>query len=82
MSYWQDMKNFDEQIPIKVGGFYVIKMYLVQLCCKQAHQGIGKNIGGNSYIGRYSKGKISADKICRFLANRIKYSNRTFSKWL
>jgi len=27
--------------------------------CRQAHQ----NIGGNLYIGRYSKGQISADNI-------------------
>jgi len=30
MLYWQDMKNFIEQIPIKYGGIYVIKMNLVQ----------------------------------------------------
>jgi len=28
--YWQDIKNFDEQISIKFGEFYLIKMNLVQ----------------------------------------------------
>jgi len=28
--YWQDMKNFVEQISIKYRGFYLIKMNLVQ----------------------------------------------------
>jgi len=28
--YWQDMKTFVEQISIKFGGFYIIKMNLVQ----------------------------------------------------
>jgi len=53
------MKNFVEQISIKFGGFYLIKMNLVELCCRQAHQ----NIGGNLYIGRYSKSQITADNI-------------------
>jgi len=26
-------------------------MNLIQTCCRQTHQNIGKNIGGNSYIG-------------------------------
>jgi len=30
MLYWQDMKNLVEQISIKLGGFYVIKINLVQ----------------------------------------------------
>jgi len=30
---------------------------------RQAHQNIGKNYGGNSHIGRYSKGQMSADNI-------------------
>jgi len=30
MLHWQDMKNFVEQISIKFGGFYIIKMNLVQ----------------------------------------------------
>jgi len=30
MLYWQDMKNFIKQIPIKFIGFYIIKMNLVQ----------------------------------------------------
>jgi len=30
MLYWQDMKNFVEQIPIKFEGFFVIKRNLVQ----------------------------------------------------
>jgi len=29
--YWQDMKNFVEQISIKFGGFYLNKMNLVQI---------------------------------------------------
>jgi len=29
-AYWQDVKNFVEQISIKLGGFYLIKMNLVQ----------------------------------------------------
>jgi len=28
--YWQDMRNFVEQISIKIGGLYLIKMNLVQ----------------------------------------------------
>jgi len=28
--YWQDMENFVEQISIKFGDFYLIKMNLVQ----------------------------------------------------
>jgi len=28
--YWQGMKNFVEQISIKFGGFYLIKMNLVE----------------------------------------------------
>jgi len=28
--YWQDMKNFAKQILIKLGGFYLIKMNLIQ----------------------------------------------------
>jgi len=31
MLYWQDMKNFVEQIPIKFRSFNVIKMNLVQI---------------------------------------------------
>jgi len=31
MFYWQDMKSFVEQIPIKFGGFYLIKMKLIQI---------------------------------------------------
>jgi len=31
MMYWQDIKNFIEQIPTKFGDFYVIKMNLVQI---------------------------------------------------
>jgi len=34
-------------------------MNLVQTVLRQAHQ----NIDGNLYIGRYSKGQISADNI-------------------
>jgi len=34
------MKIFVEQISIKFGGFYLIKIKLVQMWC-------GKNIGGN-----------------------------------
>jgi len=59
--YWQDMKNFVEQISKKFGGFYIIKTNLVQTCCRKAHQ----NIGENSYIVRYSKRQISDDKIGR-----------------
>jgi len=33
MFYWQDMKNFVEQIPIKFGCFFVIKMN--KLCRRQ-----------------------------------------------
>jgi len=32
--YWQGMKNFVEQISIKFGGFYSIKMNLYKLCCR------------------------------------------------
>jgi len=32
------------------------KEFGVKLCYWQAHQNIGKNIGRNSHIGRYSKG--------------------------
>jgi len=42
--YWQDIKNFVEQILKKFGGFYLKKINLVP------HQNIGKNIGGNSCI--------------------------------
>jgi len=28
--YWQDMKNFVEQISTKFGGFYLIKTSIVQ----------------------------------------------------
>jgi len=45
MLYWQDMKDFVEQIPIKFEGFYVIKINWYKLCCRQVHQNIGKNIG-------------------------------------
>jgi len=38
-------------------------MNLVQTVPRQTHQNIGKNIDGNSCIGRYSKGQISADNI-------------------
>jgi len=38
MLYWQDVKNFVEQIPSKFGGFYVIKINWCKLCCRQAHQ--------------------------------------------
>jgi len=30
----------------------------ISLCCRQAQQ----NIGGNSHMGRYSKGQISVDQ--------------------
>jgi len=53
------MKNFVEEFSIKFWGFHLIKFNLVQLCCRQAHQNIGENL----YIGRYSKGQISADNI-------------------
>jgi len=51
------VKNFVEQIS---------------MCCRQAHQNIGKNIGGNSYIGRYSKIQISTDIIGRYLIQTAK----------
>jgi len=54
------MKQFVEQISIKFGGFYLIKMKLVQTVLqKKAHQNIGENLN----IGRYSKGQLSADNI-------------------
>jgi len=57
------MKNFVEQISIKFGSLYLIKINLVQTVrCRYAHQNIGKHICGNSYIGRYSKGQISVDR--------------------
>jgi len=31
MMYWQDMKNFVEQISMKFGDFYAIEMNLVQI---------------------------------------------------
>jgi len=51
------MKNFVEPISIKFGGFTSNEdEFGSNLCCtSQAHQ----NIGGNSYIGRYSNGQIS-----------------------
>jgi len=39
--YWQDMKNFIEQISIKFGGFYLIKMIYKKLYYRQAHQNTG-----------------------------------------
>jgi len=47
--YWQDVKNFVEQILIKFRGFYLIKLVLF-------HTKI-------SVVGRYSKDQISADNI-------------------
>jgi len=32
------MKNFVEQIPIKFGGFYLIKLNLVQILLSKAYQ--------------------------------------------
>jgi len=63
-NYWQDVKNFVQQISIKFGGVY-LRWIWFKLCCRQAHQNIDKNIGENSHIGRYSKGQISADNIGR-----------------
>jgi len=53
------MKNFVEQISIKLEGFYLVKMNLVQTI----HQNIGKNL----YIGQYFKGQISADSLVQIL---------------
>jgi len=74
MLYWQDMKNFVKQISIKFGGFYVSRWIWFKLCCRQVHQNIGENL----YIGRYSKGQISADYICLLifdLLNICRYTN-------
>jgi len=59
IKYWQDVKNIVEEISIKFGGFYFSRWIWYNLCCKQAHQTIGRN----SYIGRYSKCQILADNI-------------------
>jgi len=36
--YWKDMKNFVEQISIKFGSFYVIKMNFVTNCAVDKHK--------------------------------------------
>jgi len=41
------------EISIKFGGFTSTRWIWFKLCCRQAHQ----NIGRNSYIDRYSKGE-------------------------
>jgi len=38
-------------------------MNLVQTVLATSTQNIGKKISGNSHVGRYSKGQISADNI-------------------
>jgi len=57
------MRNFVKQNSIRFGGFYVKKTRQIgyKLCCRKAHH----HIGGNSYIGRYSKRQITADNIGR-----------------
>jgi len=65
--YWQDMKNFVEQISIK----FVIKINLVQLCCRQTHQ----NVGGNSYIGEL----IYQSVFNNILLNKINSDNASLS---
>jgi len=57
------MKNFIEQILKNSEVFPKSRRIWYKLCCRQSHQNINKNTGGNSYIGRYSKGQISADNI-------------------
>jgi len=50
---WQDMKNFIEQILIKFGSFYVIKMNFVQTMPSTSII----NIGGNSYRPIFKRSK-------------------------
>jgi len=48
--YWQDIKNLIEEISIKFGGFLPYQDEFGTNCA--VHQNIGKNIGGNLYIGQ------------------------------
>jgi len=52
MLYLQGMKNFIKQIPIKFGGFYVIKMNMVQTA-----------LSVDKHTKISVKGQISADNI-------------------
>jgi len=65
-----------EQISVKFGGFYVTKMNLVQTVLL-TRTPMGKNIGGNSFIDRYSKGQISADNIGGPIYRSVSYSPDT-----
>jgi len=72
------MKNFIEQISIKFGKS---RWIWYKLCCRQAHQNIGKIIGENLYIGRYSTDQITVDRyIGRSLVISIKRSVYSMTK--
>jgi len=56
MLYWQGRKNFVEQIPIRFGGILRNQDKVGKNCAVDKQTNILVNIGGNLYIGRYTKG--------------------------